>query len=106
MTPRESSVGPSLLCVVVATAAVRALGIARWDGTQWSDLDGGTFFSGPNALSSFDDGSGPALYAAGDFFEAGGEPAEKIARWTRKKQRKRQRQEAKRIRKEGVKKRG
>ncbi|MEQ8943434.1 MAG: GC-type dockerin domain-anchored protein [Phycisphaerales bacterium] len=124
--------GPSLLCVVVATAAVvqaqdcrwaplgagltegfdpspramhvfddgtgealyvagdfqraggvRALGIARWDGTQWSDLDGGTFFSGPNALSSFDDGSGPALYAAGDFFQAGGEPAEKIARWTR-----------------------
>ena len=62
---------------------VPALGVARWDGSEWSDLDGGTFFSGPSALASFDDGSGLALYAAGDFFEAGGAPAEKIARWTR-----------------------
>lgn len=55
--------------------------IARWDGTAWSALPGG----GPDgpvwALASFDDGSGPALYAAGRFDAAGGAPARDVARW-------------------------
>lgn len=56
--------------------------IARWDGSEWSPLgsgvDGAVF-----ALAVFDDGSGsgPALYAAGDFMNAGGEPASRIAKW-------------------------
>jgi hypothetical protein len=59
-----------------------AYGVARWDGEDWSDLDGGLWFAGASALAGYDDGTGPALYAAGDFFEAGGRPAERIARWT------------------------
>ena len=34
-----------------------------------------------SALSVFDDGSGPALYAGGSFLAAGGVPASSIARW-------------------------
>lgn len=34
------------------------------------------------ALAAFDDGGGPMLYAAGSFFEADGQSAEGIARWT------------------------
>lgn len=57
-------------------------GIGRWDGSAWSGLGEGLYFAGPSALTSYDDGTGPALYAAGEFFEAGGMDAEKIARWT------------------------
>jgi len=57
--------------------------IARWDGTAWSPL--GLGITGANsevfALSVFDDGSGPALYVGGDFTQAGGNPANRIARW-------------------------
>jgi len=63
---------------------VAAKYVAKWDGTSWSDLDGGMElgldpFVG--ALVVFDDGSGPALYAGGDFTVAGGVPASRIARW-------------------------
>jgi hypothetical protein len=57
--------------------------IARWDGASWSSLGSG--LSGPShrvqALATFDDGSGPALYAGGLFFSAGGSPARSVARW-------------------------
>ena len=56
--------------------------IAKWDGTSWSTLSGGVSnFSIVDALSVFDDGSGTALYAGGDFFSAGGSPVERIAKW-------------------------
>jgi len=61
--------------------------IARWDGSSWSalgsGLGGGTGSPGPlvNALTVFDDGGGPALYAAGNFTTAGGVAANHIARW-------------------------
>ncbi|MEE8459038.1 MAG: hypothetical protein V3S08_04155 [Phycisphaerales bacterium] len=55
-------------------------GIARWDGTGWSDVDGG--MSGDVfALTVFDDGNGPALYAGGLFGAAGGVTAKRVARW-------------------------
>ncbi len=58
-----------------------AKSIARWDGVQWSPLgsgiDGGTVL----AMAAYDDGSGPALYAAGSFTTAGGVPADDIAKW-------------------------
>ena len=41
-----------------------------------SGLNGAVF-----ALLTFDDGSGPALYAAGAFSSAGGTPANRIAKW-------------------------
>lgn len=44
-------------------------GIARWDGAQWSQVGAGLgLYSGEaRAMVVFDDGTGPALYAAGDF---------------------------------------
>jgi len=64
-------------------------GIGRWDGTAWSGLAGGVAGDldpssptpGVLALAVFDDGGGPALYAAGNFLAAGGVPANAIARW-------------------------
>jgi hypothetical protein len=57
--------------------------IAKWDGTSWSPLDLGLgpSFALVQALTVFDDGNGPALYAGGDFTSAGSTPAAWIARW-------------------------
>lgn len=61
--------------------------IARWDGAAWSALGSGlTANSAPlspgvDALEVFDDGSGPALFAGGEFTVAGGTPVGRIARW-------------------------
>ncbi|MFU8829565.1 MAG: hypothetical protein ACNA8P_09055 [Phycisphaerales bacterium] len=56
--------------------------IARWDGEAWSPLAIGAGLNGSvSALTVFDDGGGPALYAAGSFTEAGGKPASHIAKW-------------------------
>ena len=55
--------------------------IARWTGTEWQALaDGGTngFIY---ALAVFDDGGGPALFAAGDFSFAGSAAAISVAKW-------------------------
>ncbi len=64
---------------------VPARRIARWDGFAWSPLGLGMNDT-VTALASFDDdGPGPrprALYAAGAFTEAGGAPANGIARWS------------------------
>lgn len=55
---------------------------ARWDSTtfRWeplaNSLDGNVL-----ALSGYDDGSGPALFAAGNFSIAGGPSAAAIAEW-------------------------
>src|SRR5215207_3931488 len=40
-------------------------GLARWDGARWSPVGDGVI--SVSALTVFDDGSGPALYAAGHF---------------------------------------
>jgi hypothetical protein len=54
--------------------------IARWNGSAWSDVGGGTngYVFG---LSVYDDGSGSALYAGGTFSMIGGHPASLVARW-------------------------
>jgi hypothetical protein len=58
--------------------------IAKWDGTVWSPVGGGTT---PNTLAPiydmvvFDDGTGAALYIGGDFTSAGGVGVNNIARW-------------------------
>lgn len=54
--------------------------VARWDGSTWSGLGGGTA-DAVSDLVVHDDGTGPALYAAGNFSFAGGVPAKKVARW-------------------------
>jgi hypothetical protein len=65
--------------------------VARWDGTVWSPVGLGVgtwptsqlpaFQERVAAMTVFDDGTGPALYVAGHFDTAGGEPASHIARW-------------------------
>lgn len=58
--------------------------IARWDGSGWSALNGSSGF-GTNdyicALAVYDDGTGSALYAGGNFSMAGGQSANFIAKW-------------------------
>jgi hypothetical protein len=60
-------------------------GIARWDGVAWSSLGAGLTGGLVNALAVWDhDGSGPSepsLVAAGEFTQAGGMPADALARW-------------------------
>lgn len=61
--------------------------IAKWDGLSWealgSGVGGGSHPSLPVAfsLTTFDDGSGAALYAGGTFTTAGGVAAGNIAKW-------------------------
>ncbi len=55
--------------------------IAKWDGKRWSPLGSGMDRPDVNALLVFDDGTGPALYAGGEFLQAGGVAANKMARW-------------------------
>ena len=58
--------------------------IARWDGAAWSPLGAGLSggqFPHVNALTVFDDGSGPALFAGGTFTNAGGHPSNRVAKW-------------------------
>jgi hypothetical protein len=62
---------------------VSASGIAKWspgDAGQWTAVAGGTTGS-VLALTEFDDGTGPALYAGGTFYTAGGGPGNRIAKW-------------------------
>jgi hypothetical protein len=53
-------------------------GIARWNGSEWSDVGGGVVGNGIiSALAVV----GSNLYAGGSFTNIGGEPANRIARW-------------------------
>ncbi len=57
-----------------------ASGLARWDGSTWSEGGGGV--EGViRALVVLDDGSGPALFVGGLLFSAGGVPVNNVARW-------------------------
>jgi hypothetical protein len=65
-------------------SGVAASKVARWDGSSWSPLGSGISGLGISfveALAVYDDGGGPALYAAGWFFYAGGVTANGIAKW-------------------------
>lgn len=58
--------------------------IARWDGSDWSALAGTSGIgtdSAVDAMATFDDGDGPALYAGGFFLTAGGIQSNFIAKW-------------------------
>jgi hypothetical protein len=63
--------------------------IAKWDGKQWSAVGGGTnqpvaaltVYSPTPAPGSDGSGVGPGLYAGGEFGTAGGETANRIAKW-------------------------
>lgn len=59
-----------------------ARGVARWDGTSWTQLGGG-LDGNVATLAIHDDGrgGGRALYAGGSFQMADGQPAGQVARW-------------------------
>ncbi|MBI1854013.1 MAG: hypothetical protein HYR85_27055 [Planctomycetes bacterium] len=65
-----------------------AVNVARWDGAAWHALGNGLGIpddftgEGVTTLAVFDDGSGPALYAGGYFFDSHGNPtAPPVDRW-------------------------
>ncbi len=64
---------------------VPAMNIGRWQNNSWSAVGGGLILgtsSGEvHALRTFDDGSGPALYAAGAFNNSGPAFIPNIAKW-------------------------
>jgi hypothetical protein len=61
---------------------VPARGVARWDGAAWSAVGTGEGFDGlVSALAVHDDGTGPALYAGGEFLRVDGRTAQNVARW-------------------------
>ena len=85
LTVFDDGTGPALYAggAFWRMGGLSANGVAKWDGERWTALSG----SGGNgvngivyALTVFDDGNGPALFAA-DFTTAGGRPANKIAKW-------------------------
>jgi len=83
----NDATGPGLVAAGAFTraGATRVNNIARWDGTNWSALGNG-LGSGNTpvyALAEFDDGSGPALFAAGAFttFSPTFQQIRRIAKW-------------------------
>jgi len=82
----DDGTGPALYVAGDFATAGGAIvrNIAKWDGQEWSGLNGtgGDGTDGPiAALAVYDDGTGPALFVGGSFSEAGGVPANRIARW-------------------------
>ncbi|GAG09360.1 unnamed protein product, partial [marine sediment metagenome] len=86
LTVFDDGTGPALYVGGEFTHAGQspAPAIAKWDGMTWSALGsgmGGVSRPRVSALSVFDDGTRPALYAGGQFQTAGGIDASDIARW-------------------------
>ena len=79
--------GPALYAggEFASAGGLAAYSIAKWDGADWHPLGSGMSGTGAtirvNDLTVWDDGSGPALYAAGRFTVAGGIAASRIAKW-------------------------
>ncbi len=78
--------GPALFAGGAFNTAgtVAMTNIARWNGSSWQSLGSGVGSISSGAvreLATFDDGTGPALYAGGSFSIAGGLDAHAIAKW-------------------------
>jgi hypothetical protein len=83
--------GPSLYVggVFTVIGGTPASKIAKRTPTGWQSLAGGV--GGPQpcpscqlicwAMATFDDGTGPALYVAGNFSQIGGESINRLAKW-------------------------
>lgn len=56
-----------MIPIASASSGVPALGLAKWDGSSWSEVGGGPGLV--YELAVYDDGSGPSL-----FFAAQGSP--------------------------------
>jgi hypothetical protein len=80
-----SDVSGPALCVGGAfsrAGGIRNAGrVARWSGASWSSMAGGLGSDPVEALSVYDDGNGAALYAGGQFTQAGQRAVKRIAKW-------------------------
>ncbi len=85
MTVFDDGAGPALYVAGTFSGVDDGLPmnhIARWDGSSWSSLGSGIdagFYV--HSLGVHDDGTGPALYAGGQFTQAGGVAVSNLARW-------------------------
>jgi len=72
---RSTTLILSVLCDVLALVGMArpAMGQCNWSGVASATT--------VRALTFFDDGSGPALYAAGSFPRPGGGPAYNVVKW-------------------------
>lgn len=64
----------------LAAGAAVSTNIAKWDGAAWSSMGDG-FDGDVHELVVFDDGSGEALYALGNFSNSGANVADGVAKW-------------------------
>ncbi len=55
--------------------------VARWDGANWVAAGAGSN-NGVLCFGAFNDGTGPALYAGGNFTSSGSVPTRMLAKWT------------------------
>jgi hypothetical protein len=91
MAVYDDGAGPALYVggpFSTSLGSTQANRIAMWNGAEWSSVGEGlgnstcsVDFCYPSALTTFDDGSGLALYAGGRFSTAGGQSVMNIARW-------------------------
>ena len=83
MTTFDDGSGPALFVVgdFIVAGGQTVNRIAKWDGVHWYPVGGGMNSTIRGALTTFDDGTGLALYAGGDFTTAGGIEASHIAKW-------------------------
>jgi hypothetical protein len=88
MTVFDSGSGPELYIggEFDGSSTVSSKGLIRWDGANWNAVvsglatsDGHTPYA--NVLTVYNSGSGPELYAAGNFYFIGGVTSQWIARW-------------------------
>ncbi len=88
LTVLDDGTGPVLFAggSLETAGSIVANGIAKWNGSTWTDVGGG--FSAPaagtliiHALAVQDKDPDPVLYAGGLFSAAGGMPAKNVARW-------------------------
>ena len=76
--------GPALYAsgnFIVTFDLLPVIGIARWDGQEWSRLGLGLSGSGGEALGVSSVGAGSALFVGGGFSTAGSQQADGVARW-------------------------
>lgn len=88
MTVFDDGAGPALYVggEFHLAGGVLSPGLARWDGDEWSPVIGSgepgfaprTVYS----VTTFDDGTGPAVWAGGDFAFAGGIPSSYVGKWS------------------------
>ena len=79
----DDGFGPSLYAGgdFTTTGGVTSNRIGKWNGLSWFDVQGAGVSADVSSLQVFDDGTGAALYAGGNFALAGNSPAHRVGRF-------------------------